>query len=108
MQHTDFIFAIIAEETGFIGAFVLISLYLALLYIAIKIVQQLQDQFSQLVVIGFATLINLQAVINICVASGLLPTKGIALPFVSYGNTALVCNLWMIGGIMLLVRAEIK
>ncbi|TET35297.1 putative lipid II flippase FtsW [Candidatus Dependentiae bacterium] len=108
MQHTDFIFAIIAEEAGFIGAFILISLYLALLYSAIKIAQQLRDQFSQLVVIGFTTLVNLQAVINICVASGLLPTKGIALPFVSYGNTALVCNLWMVGGIMLLVRAEIK
>ena len=108
MQHTDFIFSIIAEETGFIGAFFLISLYLAFLYIAIKIAQQLQDQFSQLVLIGFATLVNLQAVINICVASGLLPTKGIALPFVSYGNTSLVCNLWMVGAIMLLVRAEMK
>jgi cell division protein FtsW len=108
MQHTDFIFAIIAEETGFIGTFVLISLYLALLYTAIKIAQQLADQFSQLVVIGFATLVNLQAVINICVASGLLPTKGIALPFVSYGNTGLVCNLWMVGASMVLVRTEMK
>ena len=108
MQHTDFIFSIIAEETGFIGAFVLVSLYLALLYISIKIAQQLTDQFSQLVVLGFATLVNLQAVINICVASGLLPTKGIALPLVSYGNTALVCNLWMVGVIIVLVKAEMK
>jgi len=108
MQHTDFIFAIIAEETGFIGSLIVISLYGALLYSAIKIAQQLADQFSQLIVIGFATLINLQAVINICVASGLLPTKGIALPFVSYGNSGLVCNLWMVGVIMVLVKAEMN
>ncbi len=104
MQHTDFIFSIIAEETGFLGALFLILLYLLLLYFGIKIAQQLKHQFSQLVVIGFITLINLQAVINISVSSGLLPTKGIGLPFVSYGNTALVCNLWMIGIILNLAR----
>lgn len=108
MQHTDFIFAIIAEETGFMGTLLLVSLYLALLYIAIKIAQQLRDQSAQLALIGFATLVNLQAVINIGVASGLLPTKGIALPLVSYGNTALVCNLWMVGVILVLVKAEMS
>lgn len=104
MQHTDFIFSIIAEETGFIGILLLISLYISFLYSAIQLAMQLHDQFSRLVILGFATIVNLQAVINIAVAAGLVPTKGIGLPFVSYGNTALVCNLWMIGIIMVLVR----
>ena len=107
MQHTDFIFSIIAEESGFIGSIGLISLYLLMLYFGIKIAQQLTDQFSRFVVIGFVILTNLQAVINIAVVSGLLPTKGIGLPFISYGNTALVCNLWMVGIILSLVRSEI-
>ncbi len=100
MQHTDFIFSIIAEETGFIGCTFLIGLYILLLYFGIKIALQLKDLFARFVLLGFVILINLQAVINIAVASGLLPTKGIGLPFISYGNTALVCNLWMIGIIM--------
>lgn len=108
MQHTDFIFSIIAEETGFIGVVTIISLYSALLYYGIKIAQQLADPFSRLVILGFVVLINLQAVINIAVTVGLVPTKGIGLPFISYGNTALVCNLWMIGIIMVLVRSELK
>lgn len=108
MQHTDFIFSILAEETGFIGSLVVVFLYLALLYFGIKIVQQLKDPFCQLVIIGYLTLINLQAAINISVASGLLPTKGIGLPFISYGNTSLVCNLWMIGMILNLARSEHK
>ena len=106
MQHTDFIFSIIAEETGFLGTCIVITLYISLLYFGLKIAQQLKDQFSRFVIIGFTTLINLQAVINIAVASGLLPTKGMGLPFISYGNTALVCNLWMIGIIINLARTE--
>lgn len=108
MQHTDFIFSIIAEETGFLGSFVLIALYVALLYSGIKLAQQMTNTFSQLIVLGFVILINVQAMINICVASGLLPTKGIALPFISYGNTALVCNVWMVGIILVVSKAEMK
>lgn len=104
MQHTDFIFSIIAEETGFLGVSGLILLYIALFYVAIQLAMQLQDQFSRLVILGFATIVNLQALINIAVAAGLVPTKGIGLPFVSYGNTSLICNLWMIGIIMVLVK----
>ncbi len=106
MQHTDFIFSIIAEETGFIGSVIVITLYLLLLYYGIKIASQLHDQFSRLVVQGFVILINLQAVMNISVASGLLPTKGLGLPFISYGNTALVCYLWMVGIILTLVKHQ--
>ncbi len=106
MQHTDFIFAIIAEETGFIGCLFLITLSIALLYWGIKIAHQLTDLFSRFVVLGFVTLTSLQTTINIGVASGLLPTKGLGLPLISYGNSALVCNLWMIGIILNIVRHE--
>jgi cell division protein FtsW len=96
MQHTDFIFSIIAEESGFIGCFFLISLYMLLLYFGIRIAMQLPTVFAQLTVIGYTTLISLQTIINMAVATGLVPTKGIGLPFISYGNTALVCNLLMV------------
>lgn len=97
MQHTDFIFSVIAEETGFVGVLLLISLYLLLLIIGVKIAKSLRDQFSSLVTLGTVFLINLQAAMNICVASGLAPTKGIGLPFISYGNSSLICNLLLIG-----------
>ncbi len=106
MQHTDFIFSIIAEETGFLGGLFLITLYLLFLYFGIKIARQINDDFSQLVVIGFVLLINLQALINLAVATGLLPTKGIGLPLISYGNTSLVSYLLMIGIIISIVREQ--
>jgi len=97
MQHTDFIFSIIAEETGFVGSSILIGLYLMFLYFGMKIVWQLQDTFSMIAAFGFVTLLSLQTVINLAVATGLAPTKGIGLPFVSYGNTALVCSMAILG-----------
>jgi len=97
MQHTDFIFSIIAEETGFIGATTLIFLYALFLYLGIRIAWHLKNTFCSLTVLGFTLLISLQAIINLFVATGLMPTKGIGLPFISYGNSALVANLCMIG-----------
>jgi cell division protein FtsW len=104
MQHTDFIFSIIAEETGFIGALFLITLFVLFLYFGIRIAHQLTDQFSSLVIIGFIILISLQTVMNMAVATGLAPTKGVGLPFISYGNTSLVCYLFMIGVIINMVH----
>lgn len=104
MQHTDFIFSIIAEETGFIGSLFLITLFILFLYFGMKIAHQLSDQFSSLTMIGFIILISLQTVMNMAVATGLAPTKGIGLPFISYGNTSLVCYLFMIGVIISMVH----
>ncbi len=106
MQHTDFIFAIIAEEVGFIGSTCIIFLYILLLYYCFKAAHELSDPFSRLAIQGFTILISLQAIMNIAVTSGLLPTKGLGLPFISYGNTALVCHLWMIGIILRLIKLE--
>ncbi|MCL5436739.1 MAG: putative lipid II flippase FtsW [Candidatus Dependentiae bacterium] len=97
MQHTDFIFSVIAEETGFVGVLVLVALYLLLFIFGIRIARAVGDQFTSLVTLGTVFLINLQAVMHIFVASGLAPTKGIGLPFISYGNSSLICNLLLIG-----------
>lgn len=97
MQHTDFIFSIIAEETGFIGVTLLISLYILFLYFGLRIAWRLQNQFAVYATLGFVILTTLQALINLCVATGIFPTKGIGLPFVSYGNSALICNFAMVG-----------
>ncbi len=97
MQHTDFIFSIIAEETGFAGSLVIITLYFLFLYFGMRIAWQLRDNFSSLVTLGFVILITLQTTINLAVTTGMVPTKGIGLPFVSYGISALLCNLCMVG-----------
>lgn len=104
MQHTDFIFSIIAEETGLIGCLFLIIIFVLLLYFGIRIAHQLQSTFSTLVIIGFMILIHLQTVMNMAVATGLAPTKGVGMPFISYGNTSLVCYLFMIGVIINMVH----
>ncbi len=100
MQHTDFIFAIIAEEIGFVGSIFLITLFVLFLWFGFRISWKLKDPFAIFLVQGFTTLISLQAIINLFVATGIAPTKGIGLPFISYGNTALVCSMVMIGFIV--------
>lgn len=104
MQHTDFIFSIIAEETGFIGSVAVIILFALVLYFGMRIAWQLNDSYSVFATLGFVILISMQALINIAVATGLVPTKGMGLPFVSYGNSALISNLLMIGLIIVMVR----
>lgn len=100
MQHTDFIFSIIAEETGFIGSSIVITLYTLFLYFGLRIAWQLKNPFHTFCTLGFVLLLSLQAIINIFVVTGLLPTKGIGLPFISYGNSALICSCAMIGLIL--------
>lgn len=97
MQHTDFIFSIIAEEVGFIGSAVIVMLFSLFLYFGIKIALELNNYYAKMVVLSFSILISLQSVINIGVACGLFPTKGIGLPFVSYGNSCLMSSFAMIG-----------
>ena len=106
MQHTDFIFAIIAEETGFIGCSIIIILYLLLLYIGFKIAWQLANRFCSFTVLGFSLLIHLQTMINLFVVLGLVPTKGIGLPFISAGNSALIVHLSMLGIILGMIKHQ--
>ena len=107
MQHTDFIFSIIAEETGFIGSLCIITLFISLIYFGMRISWHLEDVYAKFVVFGFVILTSLQAIINLAVTTGLAPTKGIGLPFVSYGNTSLVCNICMVGIILNIVYSSL-
>lgn len=106
MQHTDFIFSIIAEEIGFVGACALIILFIILLYMGIRLAMSMKRPFSCYFILGSTLLISLQTIINISVASGLAPTKGIGLPFISYGNTGLVVLLIMLGIIAACVKHD--
>jgi len=108
MQHTDFIFSIIAEETGFLGSLCIIMLFISFAYSGMRLAWQMKDAFSIFTIMGFVILTSLQAIINLAVTTGLVPTKGIGLPFVSYGNTSLVCGLCMVGLIMNMAYNQIE
>ena len=95
--HTDFVFAIIGEELGFVGAGMLIILFMLFIYITYKLTQQITDMFGHLVAVGIMTILSLQIIVNICVVIALLPTKGLALPFISYGGSSMVVTLMACG-----------
>ncbi|QQS34921.1 MAG: FtsW/RodA/SpoVE family cell cycle protein [Ignavibacteriales bacterium] len=88
--YGDFIFAILGEEMGFIGAVVIILSYLVLFVAGILIAKKAKDRFGQLLAFGITFSIILNAFINIAVATGLVPTTGLPLPFISYGGTSLI------------------
>ncbi|WP_218079530.1 rod shape-determining protein RodA [Anthocerotibacter panamensis] len=91
-QHTDFIFSAIGEELGFIGALVLLTILVTLLWRLLVVAQNARDEFGSLLVIGFFTVLLFQTTINIGMNIGLAPVTGIPLPFVSWGRTALLSN----------------
>ncbi|WP_257460666.1 putative lipid II flippase FtsW [Archangium lipolyticum] len=88
--HTDFIFAIIGEELGLIGVVLLVSLYAIVIWRGIRASLAAPETFGTYLGLGLTSIIAFQATVNMCVAMGLLPTKGLTLPFVSYGGTSLV------------------
>lgn len=95
--HTDFIFSIIGEELGLIGTISVIALFMLLFWQGVKISLRSTDPFIQLLSFGIAASITLQAFVHIAVACGAVPTKGLPLPFVSYGGSSLVFNMMAIG-----------
>lgn len=105
-SHTDFIFSIIGEEFGFIGVSVVIALFLLLFIKGISIANKAKDEFVYYLAIGLSLMISLQALINFAVATGLVPTKGLPLPFVSYGGSALLVNLAAIGILLNISKGE--
>ena len=96
-QYNDYIFAVICEELGFVGALAIIALLCALILRGYWIALRARDRFSTVLAAGLITLIAVQTVLNLCVVTNLLPSTGISLPFFSYGGTALAVNLGEMG-----------
>ena len=95
--HTDFIFAVLGEEFGFVGAAAVTIIFMLFIWRGLHISRYTSNLFGSLLAVGITTLIGLQAFINIGVVIGLLPTKGITLPFISYGGSSIVLSLVSVG-----------
>jgi cell division protein FtsW len=91
--HTDFIFAVIGEELGLIGTGALLVAFLIIFWRGMRAAVRAPDKFGFYLALGVTTLLVLQALINMCVCLGLLPTKGLPLPFISYGGSSLMASM---------------
>jgi len=96
-QHTDFIFAILGEELGFIGTSLVVGLFLLFAWRGFKIAINAPDNFSRIMAAGITIMVTFQAAINIGVVSGALPVTGITLPFISYGGSSLLFSMLGVG-----------
>ena len=104
--HTDFIFSVIGEEIGLVGTVCVILLFLSLLWKGAKIAQGIEEPFGQILAIGTTLLMVMPALMNMGVVTALLPTKGLALPFISYGGSSLLMN-WSAAGILYRMSKEV-
>ncbi|MGH7906724.1 MAG: FtsW/RodA/SpoVE family cell cycle protein, partial [Candidatus Binataceae bacterium] len=102
--HTDFIFAVVGEELGLIGGLAVIILFGIILFRGMRIAHDEPDPFGSLLAVGLTALLTLQALINIAVVIGLVPTKGLPLPFLSYGGTAMMMAMATLGALLALGR----
>ena len=103
-QYNDYIFAIICEELGLVGALGIVALFSAAILRGYWIALHARDRFSTVLASGLVTLIAVQTILNLCVVTNLLPSTGIALPFFSYGGTALAVNLGEMGIVLSISR----
>ena len=107
-QYNDYIFAIICEELGLVGAVLIMMLFAALILRGYWVALRAPDRFSTVLAAGLVTLIAVQTLLNLAVVTNLLPSTGIALPFFSYGGTALAVNLGEMGIILSISRQKEK
>lgn len=96
-NHTDFVFTVIGEEFGFLGASVVLGLYLVLVWRGLRIAILAKDDFGALVAGGIVAILSLQVFVNVGMAIGIMPVTGLPLPFVSYGGTSLIVWFGLIG-----------
>ncbi|WP_165062286.1 MULTISPECIES: FtsW/RodA/SpoVE family cell cycle protein [unclassified Adlercreutzia] len=105
-SESDFIFAVIGEETGLVGALVVVTLFLLVLYAGLKISEGAPDELGAMIAGGFAIMLVFQAFLNIGCTIGVFPTTGKPLPFISSGGTSIVASLLMVGLILSVERAS--
>ena len=104
-SHTDFIFSIIGEELGFLGSAAVVTLFVLFVWEGMKITFRAHGRFEKLLSMSLVSLIALEAIINIGVTAGALPTKGLPLPFISYGGTSLIFHLTAVGLLLNIARS---
>jgi cell division protein FtsW len=107
-SHTDFIFCLVGEELGLVGASVLIALFLLLFSRGISIANRTKDKFVYYLSYGLTLMMCLQALINFAVVTGLVPTKGLPLPFMSYGGSALLINMAAVGILLRISKGDLE
>jgi cell division protein FtsW len=107
-SYSDFIYSIIGEQTGFLGAALILFIYLALFIICMIIAKKAQDKFGQLLVLGLGFNIIITAFVNAAVVTGMIPTTGITLPFISFGGTSIILFAVSVGIIVNVGRQTIK
>jgi len=105
--HTDFILSVVGEELGFLGVVVIIGMFFLLVQRAMRISVAAPDTFGRFLALGIAVLFGIEATVNMGVVTGLLPTKGLALPFISYGGSSLLISLFAVG-ILLNISSGLK
>jgi len=105
--HTDFILAILSEELGFLGVSLVLALFAIVICRGIRLSLKAPDTFGSYLALGLTLMIGLPALINMGVVSGILPTKGLSLPFLSYGGSGLLVNLLAVG-ILLNISSQVK
>lgn len=103
-SHTDFIFSIIGEELGFLGAALVLMLFAVLIWFLLKVSYKIKEVFASRVVFGISIMIAFEVIVNIGVSIGMLPTKGLPLPFISYGGSSLVSHMAAMGLIFNMAR----
>lgn len=106
--HTDFVFAILAEELGAVASSCVLLLFCTFYFCGITIALKVSDMFGRFVVLGITLMISIQALINLGVVTGSLPTKGLALPFISYGGSSLLINTVMVSLIINIANSAMK
>lgn len=107
-SHTDFIFAVIGEELGWIGCILVIGLFWTLIHRGLIIASRCPDMYGKLLAVGITFSIGFQAFLNISVATSFLPATGVPLPFISYGGSSLMVSLWMIGVLLNISKKRVK
>lgn len=102
--HTDFIFSIIGEELGLLGTLGVIVLFMIFIKLGLKIIKNAQDKFGYFLALGLVLMISLKAIINIGVSCGVFPTKGLPLPFISYGGSSFIFDMVSLGILINIAR----